>query len=66
LDGTIIYQYGLVNLRLWKGSDGMICERCGNLMEECECEIEEIEENEEERDIAGDDPRFWGYDGDCW
>ena len=41
----------------------VICEICGNLTEDCECE----KENGEPIDF-GDDVRVWGYDedGDGW
>lgn len=40
----------------------MICEVCGSLREDCECPREE----EGEPIDFGDDPRAWGYDGDCF
>ena len=38
----------------------IICENCGCLSEDCECE----RERDEQIDF-GDDERVWGYDGDA-
>ena len=38
----------------------MICEICGNLKEDCECQSEANELID-----FGDDEQVWGYDGDA-
>lgn len=42
----------------------MICEDCGNLLEDCECEEDESMGEREFRDIYGDNIGETGYDGD--
>ena len=43
----------------------MICETCGNLIEECECEKPDEMSLEQFAEAMGDDESVWGYDGDC-
>lgn len=44
----------------------MICERCGNLTEDCECDKDKQQQSDGEfAESMGDDERVWGYDGDC-
>lgn len=43
----------------------MICENCGNLAEDCECDKPDEMSLEAFAEAMGDDPTIYGYDGDA-